>query len=132
MIECWLYWNLQYHGHRHIIIEQTLCNLMGLHCGSLADNVTGYWHLHPHFGMPRLDTYCSLIKQYALSWYEMAHQSQCRQNFIRINHKLYLVGWWLKVHCNLLGINMQIFRITKVTCDFQLSNCWFSNNLAKP
>lgn len=59
MIECWLYWNLQYHGHRHIIIEQTFCNLMGLHCGSLADNITGYWHLHPHFGMPRLDTYCS-------------------------------------------------------------------------
>lgn len=44
MIECWLYWNLQYHGHRHIILEQTLGNLMGLHCSSLADNITGYWH----------------------------------------------------------------------------------------
>lgn len=34
--------------YRHVI-KQTLRNLMGLHWGSLADNITGYWHLHPLF-----------------------------------------------------------------------------------
>lgn len=65
-----MYWNLQYHGYRHVI-KQTLRNLMGLHWGSLADNITGYWHLHILFEDAKVRYVLFILIKHYMHWDNM-------------------------------------------------------------